>query len=72
MIEFIVNTFWWTGQSIRNNLLHLSLKEVIDSLSQLKGTFPLRVDNLFASKLRPTLVLFDLKILNVVCLEVKI
>ena len=60
MIEFIDKTFWWTGQSIRNNILHLSLKEVIDSFSQLKGTLPLRVDNLFASKLRPTLLL-DLK-----------
>ena len=57
---------------MRNNFLQFSLNKVIDSLSQLKGILPLRIVNLFASKLRPTLALFDLKALNVVCLEVKI
>ena len=57
---------------MRNNLLQFSLNKVIDSLSQLNDILPLRIVNLFASKFRPTLALFDLKALNVVCLEVKI
>ena len=57
---------------MRNNFLHFSLNRVIDSFSQLNGILPLRIVNLFASKLRPTLALFDLKAINVVCLKVKI
>ena len=47
-------------QLFKKDLLHFNLKEVIDSFSQLKGILPLRIDSLFASKLSPTFVVFDL------------
>ena len=56
----------------RKSFLHFTLNVSKVAHSHLRGIWPFRIDSLFGIVFRPTLFLFVFKIVNVVCLIVKI
>ena len=63
---------WLSIMDHSNNFLHFTLNDSMEEFSHPSGIFPLMADKRLVSEFIPTFLLFELMIVNMVCLDVRI